>query len=135
LFRVDGLLNGSLGFGGEESAGASLLRQDGTVWTTDKGGIILDLLAAEMMALTGRDPSQLYLDLTNELGTPVYERLDAPATPAQKALLKQLTPQQVQASELAGEKILQVVTSAPGTGSAIGGLKVMTVNGWFAARA
>jgi phosphoglucomutase len=131
---VDGLIDGSLGFGGEESAGASFLRRDGTVWTTDKDGIILDLLAAEMMAQTGRDPGQLYLDLTKELGDPVYERIDAPATPAQKAILKQLTPQQIQASELAGETITGVLTSAPGTGSAIGGLKVMTENGWFAAR-
>lgn len=131
---VDGLLDGSLGFGGEESAGASFLRRDGTVWTTDKDGIILDLLAAEMMAKTGRDPSQLYLDLTNELGVPVYERIDAPATSAQKAILKKLSPQQVQASELAGEKIQAILTAAPGNDSAIGGLKVITVNGWFAAR-
>jgi phosphoglucomutase len=131
---VDGLLDGSLGFGGEESAGASFLRRDGTVWTTDKDGIILDLLAAEMMAKTGRDPSQLYLDLTNELGVPVYERIDAPATREQKAILKQLSPQQVQASELAGEKIQAILTAAPGNDSAIGGLKVMTENGWFAAR-
>ncbi|MDH3504716.1 MAG: phosphoglucomutase (alpha-D-glucose-1,6-bisphosphate-dependent) [Nitrospirota bacterium] len=131
---VDGLLDGSVGFGGEESAGASFLRRDGTVWTTDKDGIILDLLAAEMMAKTGRDPGQLYLDLTKELGTPVYERIDAPATPAQKAILKKLSPEQIQATELAGEKITGILTSAPGTGSAIGGLKVMTENGWFAAR-
>ena len=131
---VDGLLDGSVGFGGEESAGASFLRQDGTVWTTDKDGIILDLLAAEMMAQTGRDPSQLYLDLTKELGVPVYERIDAPATPAQKAILKQLAPEQIQASELAGEKIRDILTAAPGNGSPIGGLKVMTENGWFAAR-
>jgi len=131
---VDGLRDGSLGFGGEESAGASFLRRDGTVWTTDKDGIILDLLAAEMMAKTGRDPGQLYLDLTKELGVPVYERIDAPATPAQKAILKQLAPKQIQASELAGEMITDILTSAPGTGSAIGGLKVITENGWFAAR-
>jgi len=131
---VDGLLDGSLGFGGEESAGASFLRREGTVWTTDKDGIILDLLAAEMMAKTGRDPSQLYLDLTNELGVPVYERIDAVATPEQKAILKQLSPQQIQASELAGETIQAIMTSAPGTASALGGLKVMTENGWFAAR-
>ena len=131
---VDGLLDGSVGFGGEESAGASFLRRDGTVWTTDKDGIILDLLAAEMMGTTGRDPGQLYLDLTKELGVPVYERIDAPATPAQKAILKQLAPQQIQASELAGEKITGILTSAPGNDSAIGGLKVMTENGWFAAR-
>jgi len=131
---VDGLLDGSVGFGGEESAGASFLRRDGTVWTTDKDGIILDLLAAEMMAKTGRDPGQLYLDLTKELGVPVYERIDAPATPAQKAVLKKLAPAQIHASELAGEKITGILTSAPGTGSAIGGLKVLTENGWFAAR-
>jgi phosphoglucomutase len=131
---VDGLIDGSVGFGGEESAGASFLRRDGTVWTTDKDGIILDLLAAEMMAKTGRDPGQLYLDLTKELGVPVYERIDAPATPEQKAILKKLSPQQIQASELAGEKITGILTSAPGNGSAIGGLKVMTENGWFAAR-
>jgi len=131
---VDGLLEGSLGFGGEESAGASFLRREGTVWSTDKDGIIMNLLAAEMMAKTGRDPSQLYLDLTNELGVPVYERIDAVATPEQKAILKQLSPQQIQASELAGEKIQAIITSAPGTGSALGGLKVMTENGWFAAR-
>jgi phosphoglucomutase len=131
---VDGLLDGSVGFGGEESAGASFLRHDGTVWTTDKDGIILDLLASEMMAKTGHDPGQLYLDLTKELGVPVYERIDAPATPAQKAILKKLAPKQIHASELAGEKITGILASAPGTGSAIGGLKVMTENGWFAAR-
>jgi len=113
---------------------ASFLRRDGTVWTTDKDGIILDLLAAEMMANTGKDPSQLYLDLTNELGVPVYERIDAVATPEQKAILKQLSPQQIQASELAGEKIQTIMTSAPGTSNALGGLKVITENGWFAAR-
>jgi len=131
---VNGLLDGSIGFGGEESAGASCLRRNGTVWTTDKDGIIMDLLAAELMAVTGRDPGQLYLDLTEELGVPVYERIDAPATSAQKAILKQLTPEQIQASEIAGEKIVNILTAAPGTGSAIGGLKVMTANGWFAAR-
>jgi phosphoglucomutase len=131
---VNGLLNGTLGFGGEESAGAAFLRQDGTVWVTDKDGITLDLLAAEMMAKTGRDPGELYRDLTREFGNPVYERIDAPATPAQKALLQQLSPQQIQASELAGEKIQAMLTVAPGNGSAIGGLKVITDNGWFAAR-
>ena len=131
---VDGLSDGSVGFGGEESAGASFLRRDGTVWTTDKDGIILDLLAAEMMAKTGRDPAQLYLDLTKELGIPIYERIDAPATPEQKAILKKLVPEQIQASELAGENIIGILSSAPGNGSAIGGLKVMTENGWFAAR-
>jgi len=131
---VNGLIDASIGFGGEESAGASFLRRDGSVWTTDKDGIIMDLLAAEMMAKTGRDPGQLYLDLTNELGVPVYERIDAPATPAQKGILKKLAPQQIQASELAGEKICAILTSAPGINSPIGGLKVMTENGWFAAR-
>ena len=131
---VDGLSDGSVGFGGEESAGASFLRRDGTVWTTDKDGIILDLLAAEMMAKTGRDPAQLYLDLTKELGMPIYERIDAPATSEQKAILKKLVPEQIQASELAGENIIGILSSAPGNGSAIGGLKEMTENAWFAAR-
>ena len=131
---VNGLIEESIGFGGEESAGASFLRRDGTVWTTDKDGIIMDLLAVEMMAKTGRDPGQQYCDLTKELGVPVYERIDAPATPAQKNILKKLAPEQIQASELAGEKISGILTSAPGTNSAIGGLKVITENGWFAAR-
>jgi phosphoglucomutase len=131
---VDGLLEGTLGFGGEESAGASFLRRDGTVWTTDKDGIILDLLAAEMMAKTGRDPGELYTELTSEFGSPVYERIDAPASPEQKAVLSKLSPEQVEASELAGEKITAKLTSAPGNGAAIGGLKVVTENGWFAAR-
>lgn len=131
---VDGLLEGSLGFGGEESAGASFLRRDGSVWTTDKDGIILGLLAAEMMATTGRDPGELYADLTHDLGAPVYERIDTPATPEQKAALKQLSPQQVHAAELAGEKIQAMLTTAPGNGGAIGGLKVITADGWFAAR-
>ena len=131
---VSGLLDGSLGFGGEESAGASFLRRDGTVWSTDKDGIIMDLLAAEMTAKTGRDTSQLYRDLTKELGEPVYERIDAPATPAQKAILAKLSPDQVKASELAGDKIVAMLTKAPGNGAAIGGLKVGTDNGWFAAR-
>ncbi|MGH9902169.1 MAG: phosphoglucomutase, alpha-D-glucose phosphate-specific, partial [Pyrinomonadaceae bacterium] len=131
---VAGLLDGSLGFGGEESAGASFLRSDGTVWTTDKDGIILDLLAAEMTARTGRDPGELYRELTSEFGDPVYERIDAPATPEQKALLQKLSPEQVNASELAGEKIEAKLTTAPGNGAAIGGLKVVTKNGWFAAR-
>jgi phosphoglucomutase len=131
---VDGLLGGSVGFAGEESAGASFLRFDGTVWTTDKDGIILGLLAAEMLAITGRDPGELYRDLTRELGEPVYERLDAPATPEQKEVLEQLSPRQIQASELAGEPITAMLTEAPGNGSAIGGLKVTTSNGWFAAR-
>ena len=131
---VNGLLEGSLGFGGEESAGASFLRRDGTVWSTDKDGIIMDLLAAEMMAKTGRAPSELYRDLTKELGEPVYERIDAPATPEQKAVLSKLSPEQVNATELAGDKIVAMLTRAPGNGAAIGGLKVVTENGWFAAR-
>ncbi|CUS38963.1 phosphoglucomutase [Candidatus Nitrospira nitrosa] len=131
---VNGLLDGSLGFGGEESAGASFLRRDGTVWSTDKDGIIMDLLAAEMMAKTGRDPSELYRDLTKELGEPVYERIDAQATPEQKAILSKLSPEQVKATDLAGDKILAMLTKAPGNNAAIGGLKVVTQNGWFAAR-
>ena len=131
---VDGLLDGSLGFGGEESAGASFLRRDGSAWSTDKDGIILNLLAAEMTARTGRDPGELYVELTREFGAPVYERIDAPATPAQKAALQKLSPQHVQASELAGERIEHILTAAPGNGAAIGGLKVLTAHGWFAAR-
>jgi len=131
---VSGLLDGSLGFGGEESAGASFLRRDGSVWTTDKDGIIMDLLAAEMMAKTGRNPGELYRDLTNELGEPVYERKDAPATPQQKTILSKLSPDQVKATELAGDKIVAMMTTAPGNGAAIGGLKVVTDHGWFAAR-
>jgi len=131
---VDGLLDGALGFGGEESAGASFLRHDGTVWTTDKDGIILALLAAEMIAKTGRDPGELYRDLTHKFGDPVYERIDAPATPEQKTLLQKFSPEQIQDSELAGEKIEAMLTSAPGNGAAIGGLKVVTDSGWFAAR-
>lgn len=131
---VTGLLDGSLGFGGEESAGASFLRRNGTVWSTDKDGIIMDLLAAEMMAKTGKDPAQLYRELTNELGEPVYERIDAPATPEQKSILSKLSPDQVKATELAGDKILAMLTKAPGNHAAIGGLKVVTENGWFAAR-
>lgn len=131
---VNGLLDGSLGFGGEESAGASFLRRNGSVWTTDKDGIIMDLLAAEMMARTGRDPGELYRDLTNELGEPVYERIDAAATPAQKTILSKLSPDQVQATELAGDTITAKLTTAPGNGASIGGLKVVTEQGWFAAR-
>ncbi len=131
---VNGLLDGSLGFGGEESAGASFLRRDGTVWSTDKDGIIMDLLAAEMMAKTGRDPSELYRDLTGELGEPVYERIDAPATPEQKTILSRLSPDQVNATELAGDRIVTMLTTAPGNNAAIGGLKVVTKTGWFAAR-
>jgi phosphoglucomutase len=131
---VDGLLRGSLGFGGEESAGASFLRRDGTVWTTDKDGTVLGLLAAEMTAVTGRDPGDLYHELTREFGEPAYQRIDAPATPAQKAILAKLSPEQVPASELAGEKITSLLTNAPGNGAPIGGLKVVTPSGWFAAR-
>lgn len=131
---VNGLLDGSLGFGGEESAGASFLGRDGSVWTTDKDGLIMDLLAAEMMAKTGKDPAQLYRDLTRELGEPIYERIDAPATPEQKTILSRLSPDQVKAKELAGDKIASMLTTAPGNGAAIGGLKVVTENGWFAAR-
>jgi len=131
---VEGLLDGSYGFGGEESAGASFLRRDGTVWTTDKDGIIMDLLAAEITARTGRDPAEHYKDLTERFGTPVYERIDAPASPAEKAILKELSPEQVTATELAGEPITARLTRAPGNGAAIGGLKVVSENGWFAAR-
>ena len=131
---VSGLLEGSLGFGGEESAGASFLRWDGSVWTTDKDGIIMDLLAAEMMAMTGRDPGELYRELTKELGEPVYERIDAAATPAQKAILAKLSPDQVEGTELAGDNIIAKLTTAPGNGAPIGGLKVVTEQGWFAAR-
>ena len=131
---VEGLLDGSLGFGGEESAGASFLRTDGTVWTTDKDGLIMDLLAAEMMARTGRDPSDLYRELTVELGEPRYARVDAPATPAQKNKLSRLSAEQVRATTLAGDPIVSRLTHAPGNGAAIGGLKVVTAQGWFAAR-
>jgi len=131
---VDGLLNGTFGFGGEESAGASFLRQNGTVWSTDKDGIILDLLAAEITARTGRDPGEHYHDLEKRFGSPVYERIDAPATVEEKTILKNLSPDQVTATELAGEAITARLTNAPGNGAAIGGLKVVTENGWFAAR-
>ena len=131
---VDGLLDGSLGFGGEESAGASFLRTDGRVWTTDQDGIILGLLAAEITAVTGKNPSEHYRALTQEFGDPVYERIDAPATPDQKAILSKLSPQSVQAKELAGDPIESMMTKAPGNNAAVGGLKVSTRNGWFAAR-
>lgn len=131
---VNGLLDSSLGFGGEESAGASFLRRDGTVWSTDKDGIIMDLLAAEMMAKTGKDPAQLYRELTEKLGEPAYARIDAAATPEQKAVLSRLSPEHVQATELAGDRIISMLTKAPGNGAPIGGLKVVTANGWFAAR-
>jgi phosphoglucomutase len=131
---VDGLSDGSFGFAGEESAGASFLRRDGSVWTTDKDGLILGLLAAEMTARTGRDPSQLFDQLTGELGVPFYERIDAPATSAQKNLLKALTPEKLAMAELAGEPVRNVLTAAPGNGQAFGGIKVSTDSGWFAAR-
>jgi phosphoglucomutase len=131
---VDGLIDASIGFGGEESAGASFLRRDGTVWTTDKDGIIPGLLAAEITAQTGRDPGALYAELTREFGAPVYERIDAPATGEQKKILARLSPDQITAKDLAGEKIQATLTNAPGNGAAIGGLKVVTHNGWFAAR-
>jgi phosphoglucomutase len=131
---VDGLSKGSLGFGGEESAGASFLRRDGSVWTTDKDGIILSLLAAEMTARSHRDPGELYDDLENELGHSFYARIDADATPEQKARLKSVTPAQLNARELAGEPVTAVLSNAPGNNQAIGGIKVVAKNGWFAAR-
>ena len=131
---VDGLVDGSIGFGGEESAGASFLRRDGTVWTTDKDGIIACLLACEMTARSGRDPGVTYGDLTERFGNPVYRRIDAPATPAEKAALGRLSADDVRATSLAGDAITGVLTTAPGNGAAIGGLKVTTDNGWFAAR-
>jgi phosphoglucomutase len=131
---VAGLVDGTLGFGGEESAGASFLRRDGTVWTTDKDGIIACLLAAELTARSGRDPGAAYAELTARFGAPVYRRIDAPATPAQKAVLARLSPEQVSASQLAGDAVTAILTTAPGNGAAIGGLKVMTGHGWFAAR-
>ena len=131
---VSGLLDGTLGFGGEESAGASCLRIDGTTWTTDKDGMILGLLAAEITARLGIDPGARYVELTSELGAPVYERIDAPATAEQKQLLLQLSPAQVDTTELAGEHIRAVLTRAPGNGEAIGGLKIVTDAGWFAVR-
>ena len=131
---VDGLLDGSLGFGGEESAGASFLRRDGAVWTTDKDGIIMCLLAAEMQAHTGKDAGEIYRGLTGRFGAPDYERIDAPATPEQKAKLAKLSPEQVKAKDLAGDPITAMITMAPGNGAPIGGLKVTTARGWFAAR-
>lgn len=131
---VDGLYDGTLGFGGEESAGASFLNLHGKVWSTDKDGIIAALLAGEITASTGKDPGEIYQEFTKEFGEPVYDRIDAPATPEQKDKLKQLSPDQITSSELAGEKITNILTSAPGNGAAIGGLKVETANGWFAAR-
>jgi phosphoglucomutase len=131
---VDGLLDGSLGFGGEESAGASFVRKDGSAWSTDKDGLIMVLLAAEIKARLGKDPGQVYTDLTAELGAPVYDRIEAPATPEQKAILSKLAPEQVTSTELAGEKIDKILTTAPSNGAPIGGLKVETASGWFAAR-
>lgn len=131
---VDGLLSGDLGFAGEESAGASFLRADGTVWTTDKDGFIMDLLAAEMTARMEKDPGEIYRQLENLFGSPFYERIDAPANAAQKKLLSNLSPEMVQADELAGEKIIAKLMQAPGNNAPIGGLKVITENGWFAAR-
>jgi phosphoglucomutase len=131
---VDGLLDGSYGFGGEESAGASFLRRDGTVWTTDKDGILLDLLACEILAKTGKDPAVIYRELEGRFGQSVYERIDAPATREQKAALGRLSPEMVKADRLAGEPIVARLTKAPGNGAAIGGLKVVAENGWFAAR-
>ncbi len=131
---VDGLLSGTLGFGGEESAGASFLRQDGAAWSTDKDGIILGLLSAEILARTGRDAGEIYAELTQKHGAPLYERIDAPASREQKAKLAALAPEQVSATELAGEPISSILTAAPGNAAPIGGLKVSTANGWFAAR-
>jgi phosphoglucomutase len=131
---VDGLLDGSLGFVGEESAGAAFLRRDGKVWTTDKDGFIPSLLSAEIMATSGRDPGEIYAELTQQLGEPVYDRIDAAASPEQKKQLSALSPQQISQKELAGEPIKAMLTTAPGNGAAIGGLKISTDNGWFAAR-
>ena len=131
---VEGLLDGSLGFGGEESAGATFARMDGNVWTTDKDGIILCLLAAEMTSRMGHDPGEIYRELTKELGEPVYDRVEAPATASQKVLLAKLSPNQIKLSKLAGEKIESVITQAPGNSAPIGGLKVAAKSGWFAAR-
>jgi len=131
---VAGLFDGSCCFGGEESAGASFLRKDGTVWTTDKDGLIMNLLSAEITARTGRDPGELYRELTATCGAPCYTRIDAPATPDQKSRLGKLAPEAVTASTLAGEPITAKLTRAPGNNAAIGGLKVIAANGWFAAR-
>jgi phosphoglucomutase len=131
---VSGLLDGSLGFAGEESAGAAFLRRDGRVWTTDKDGIILGLLAAEMMARTGRDPGELYGALTREFGAPAYERTDVPTTTAEKALFKTLTPAALGANQLAGEPVEMILTEAPGNGASIGGFQVIAPSGWFAVR-
>ena len=131
---VPGLLDGSLGFGGEESAGASFSRMDGSVWTTDKDGMVPALLSAEITARLGRDPGEVYRELTREFGEPFYDRVEAKATPEQKDRLKKLSPQQVKSADLAGEKIQAILTTAPGNGAAIGGLKVIAQSAWFAAR-
>jgi phosphoglucomutase len=131
---VAGLIDGAYGFGGEESAGASFLRKDGTVWTTDKDGIIMDLLAAEITAVTGRDPAMLYKELEEKFGSPVYERIDAAATPSQRKALQNLSSDMIAAQELAGEPIIAKLTRAPANNAPIGGLKVITANGWVAAR-
>jgi len=129
-----GLIDGSLAFGGEESAGASFLRRDGAVWTTDKDGLIMGLLAAEITATTGQDPNQLYQSVTSDLGKSYYARIDAPATVEQKAILGKLDPSKIDAAELAGEPVTARLTRAPGNDASIGGIKVVTENGWFAAR-
>ena len=131
---VPGLINATIGFGGEESAGASFLRKNGGVWTTDKDGILLCLLASEILAVTGKTPSQLYAELTAKHGAPAYARVDAPATKEQKAKLGKLSPEDVTADTVAGEKILERLVKAPSNGASIGGLKVVTENAWFAAR-
>src|SRR5690606_20276718 len=131
---VPGLIEGTIGFGGEESAGASFLCRDGSVWSTDKDGIILALLAAEIQAVTGKSPSQRYAELVAEHGDPAYARIDAPANREQKAKLKALSPADVTATSLGGEEITAILTEAPGNGAAIGGLKVQTASAWFAAR-
>jgi phosphoglucomutase len=131
---VDGLLSGEFGFAGEESAGASFLRKNGQVWTTDKDGIIMDLLACEITAIQQKDPGEVYLNLTGKFGNPIYERIQAPADSKQKKVLKSLRPDTVAAQNLAGEKITAKITNAPGNQAPLGGLKVTTENGWFAAR-
>ena len=133
-FFVEGLLNGQLGFAGEESAGSSFLKRSGGVWTTDKDGIIPCLLSAEMTARVGKDPGEIYRQLTRDLGDPVYERIDAPATPEQKSDLQRLSATDMHVTEMAGEKIESILTTAPGDGDPIGGIKVIAKNGWFAAR-
>ena len=133
-YFVDGLIAGELGFVGEESAGASFLRRNGTVWTTDKDGLIAALLAAEMTAITNKDPGELYQDLTQKYGNPFYDRTDAPATTQQKKMLAKLNKESLRTASLAGEKIEAILTNAPGDGQAIGGVKVVAPSGWFAAR-